>query len=298
MRLRTETLREAIEAKSTPSNQKASTAVAPLEFEQKRVRRTVDPKTGEVLFSVVDIVSILTEQPDTRKAAFYWGTLKKRLKKEGSELLTNCQQLKLTAQDGKKYKTDVANMETVFRLVQSIPSPKAEPFKVWLAKVGKERLEEELDPSRAIDRAIKTYRRQGRSEKWIEARVRGKVKRNAFTDSCHAHGIEEARDYARLTDKSYQGWSGWTTAEFKKAKELPPQANLRDHMTPPQLTVTAVAEDSATFLMSERNAEGFAEVEKAVMDAAFIAQQTRAAMEEILGRSIVEGKPALPPSRK
>ncbi len=298
MRLRTEALREAIAPKSTPSNPKASTAVVPLEFEQKRVRRTVDPKTGEVLFSVVDIVSILTEQSDTRKAAFYWGTLKKRLKKEGSELLTNCQQLKLTAEDGKQRKTDVANMETVFRLIQSIPSPKAEPFKVWLARVGKERLEEEIDPSRAIDRAIKTYRRQGRSEKWIEARVRGKVKRNAFTDSCHAHGIEEARDYARLTDKSYQGWSGWTTAEFKKAKELPPQANLRDHMTPPQLTVTAVAEDSAAFLMSERNAKGFSEVEEAVADAAFVARQTRAAMEQVLGRSIVEGKPALPQDRK
>ena len=298
MRLRTEALREAIEAKSTPSNQKASTAVVPLEFEQKRVRRTVDPKTGEVLFSVVDIVSILTEQPDFHAARKYWNSTKRRLKAEGSQLVTNCHQLKLTAQDGKRYKTDVANMETVLRLVQSIPSSKAERFKVWLAKVGKERLEEEIDPSRAIDRAIKTYRRQGRSEEWIEARVRGKVKRNAFTDSCHAHGIKESRDYARLTDRSYQGWSGWTTAEFKKAKELPPQANLREHMSAPQLVVTEIAENSATIIMAEKDAQGLAEVADAVAAGSFIARQTRAAMEEVLGRSIVEGKPALPPSRK
>ena len=278
-------------SKSTPAMHKASTLVTPLELGKKEVRRTVDPKTGEVLFSVVDIIAVLTESNNPRR---YWSDLKKQLQREGSQLNENIVQLKLTSQDGKKYKTDVADMETIFRLVQSIPSKKAEPLKLWLAKTGRERVEEEIDPSRAIERAVKAYKRQGYTDEWIDTRIRTTVKRNVFTAACKDHGIAEPWEYAQLTDRGYQGWSGWNTAEFKKAKGLPPQVNLRNHMTAPQLTVTEVAENSATIIMAEKNANGFAEVAEAVAAGSYVARQTRAALEQVLGKSIVEGKPALP----
>lgn len=277
--------------KPTHVKSNLSTAIIPLEFEERQVRRTVDPKTGEVLFSVVDIVGILTDSQNPRR---YWSDLKKRLKKEGSQLYEKIVQLKLTSQDGKGYRTDVASMETVLRLIQSIPSAKAEPFKLWLAKVGRERLEEEADPSLAVDRAIGSYKRRGRNAEWIKARMKGIVKRNELTDACKDRGISDPREYAKLTDKSYKGWSGWNASEFKAAKGLPSRVNLRDHMTAPQLTVTEVAEDSAMYIMAERDAQGYDEVSDAVKAGAFVALHTRAALERVLGRSIVEGKPALP----
>lgn len=185
-------------------------------FEDKKIRTAWDEEQEEWLFSIVDVVAILTDQPDTRHAAKYWSVLKVRLKKEGSQLTTNCRQLKLTAEDGKKRLTDVADTEQILRLIQSIPSPKAEPFRVWLAKVGRERIEETIDPEQAIDRALETYLKKGYDENWVRQRLLTIRIRNDLTAEWQKRGVERSQEFAILTDEITKAWAGLSTRQYKK----------------------------------------------------------------------------------
>ena len=220
------------------------------------IRKVYDQDKEVWFFSVVDVIGILTEQSDVNGARNYWKVLKNRLKNEGSQVVTNCNRLKLTAQDGKKRLTDVADAETMLRIVQSVPSPKAEPVKLWLAKVGHERIKEMADPSIALDRSREYWKRQGRSEKWIEQRMRGQDTRNKLTDYWKEHDIKEGREFAILTDIIHQEWSGLTTRGHKNLKGLKDQ-NLRDHMSEAELILTALAELSTRQIAEARNATGF-----------------------------------------
>jgi hypothetical protein len=202
----------------------------PAVFEEREIRRVYDEKTETWFFSVVDIVQALTQQPDFQAARNYWNKLKERLRKEGSESVTNCHRLKLPAADGKSYLTDVATAETLLRLVQSVPSPKAEPIKLWLAKVGYERMQEMSDPSRALDRARETWQKHGRSEKWIQQRMTGQETRNKLTDYWADHDIRKGEEFAILTNVIHQEWSDVTVQDHKAVKGLKSQ-NLRDHMS-------------------------------------------------------------------
>jgi len=187
-------------------------------FEDKRIRTAWDSEKEEWYFSIVDVVAVLTNQPDTRHAAKYWSVMKTRLKKEGSQLPTNCSQLKMRSADGKRYLTDVADTEQLLRIIQSIPSPKAEPFKLWLAQVGRERIEETIDPEQAIDRALETYQRKGYSDEWIHQRLLSIRIRNALTDEWQKSGVEQGREYAILTDEISRAWSGMSTRQYKNLK--------------------------------------------------------------------------------
>lgn len=200
-------------------------------FENKTIRTAWDEETEEWYFSIVDVVAVLTEQKTQRGASNYWAKLKQRLKEEGADqLLTNCQQLKMTATDGKKRLTDVATTEQLLRIIQSIPSPKAEPFKVWLAMVGRERIEETIDPEQAIDRALETYLKKGYSEEWVHQRVLAIRIRNELTDEWKKRGLEKGKDFAILTDEISRAWSGMTTRQYKRLKGLKKE-NLRDNMS-------------------------------------------------------------------
>ncbi|MEK6652467.1 MAG: BRO family protein, partial [Nitrospirota bacterium] len=210
-------------------------------FEDYKIRRLYDEETETWFFSVVDIIAVLTEQHEHKKAQSYWTTLKNRLKEEGSEVVTKCDQLKMEASDGKKYLTDVANPETLLRLIQSVPSPKAEPIKLWLAKVGYERMQEMADPARSLDRARETWQKHGRSEKWIQQRMMGQETRNKLTDYWKEHEIKEGEEFAILTNIIHQEWSGVTVKKHKKIKGLQTQ-NLRDHMSEAEIIFTALAE--------------------------------------------------------
>lgn len=214
--------------------------IIPALFEQHEIRRVYDEKTAAWFFSVVDIVQVLTQQPDYKAAQNYWKVLKHRLNKEGSEFVTNCNQLKLEAADGKSYLTDVANAETVLRLVQSAPSPKAEPIKLWLAKVGYERMQEMADPALSLDRARANWQQHGRSDKWIHQRMTGQETRNKLTDYWATHEIRKEDEYAILTNLIHQGWSGVSVKTHQKIKGLKTQ-NLRDHMSEAELIFTALA---------------------------------------------------------
>ncbi len=214
--------------------------IIPALFEQHEIRRVYDEKTAAWFFSVVDIVQVLTQQPDYKAAQNYWKVLKHRLNKEGSEFVTNCNQLKLEAADGKSYLTDVANAETVLRLVQSAPSPKAEPIKLWLAKVGYERMQEMADPALSLDRARANWQQHGRSDKWIQQRMTGQETRNKLTDYWATHEIRKEDEYAILTNLIHQGWSGVSVKTHQKIKGLKTQ-NLRDHMSEAELIFTALA---------------------------------------------------------
>lgn len=210
-------------------------------FENKKVRSQYDADKEMWYFSIVDIVGILTEQPTVDRARNYWKVLKNRLKKEGNESVTNCNQLKLQSDDGKFYKTDVGNVEDIFRLIQSIPSPKAEPFKQWLAKVGYERLQEINDPSQSIDRARENWQKLGRSEKWIQQRMTGQETRNKLTDYWQESGVKKGDEFAALTNIIHQEWTGLIVKKHKDLKGLKSQ-NLRDHMSEAELIFTALAE--------------------------------------------------------
>ncbi len=215
-------------------------------FEDKKIRTAWNEETEEWYFSVVDVVSVLTEQPTQRGASNYWAKLKERLKAEGaSQLLTNCQQLKMTATDGKKRLTDVADTEQLLRIIQSIPSPKAEPFKMWLAQVGRERIEETIDPELAIDRALETYQKKGYSEEWIHQRLLSIRVRNALTEEWDKRGVEKGREYAILTDEISKAWSGMTTRKYKNLKGLTKE-NLRDNMSDLELVLNMLAEATTT----------------------------------------------------
>jgi len=212
----------------------------PAVFEEREIRRLYDEKTDTWFFSVVDIIQVLTQQPDYQAARNYWKVLKNRLRKEGSESVTNCNRLKLPAADGKSYLTDVANAETLLRLVQSVPSPKAEPIKLWLAKVGYERMQEMADPARAIERARAVWQKHGRSDKWIQQRMTGQETRNKLTDYWATHEIKQGDEYAILTNLIHQEWSGVSVNAHKDLKGLKTQ-NLRDHMSEAELIFTALA---------------------------------------------------------
>ncbi|MGV9012322.1 MAG: Bro-N domain-containing protein [Flavobacteriales bacterium] len=224
-------------------------------FEQHQIRRLYDEATETWWFSVIDIVQVLIDQSDYQTARKYWNKLKSRLVKEGSQSVTNCHRLKLEAADGKKYLTDVATAETLLRLVQSIPSPKAEPIKLWLAKVGYERMQELADPSLGVDRARELWLKHGRSEKWIQQRMMGQETRNKLTDYWKEHDIKEGEEYAILTNIIHQEWSGVTVKDHKGIKGLKTQ-NLRDHMTEAELIFTALAELSTRQIAESDQAKG------------------------------------------
>lgn len=224
-------------------------------FEEKKVRSLWNEEQEKWYFSVIDIVAVLTEQTDYKKAQSYWTTLKHRLKNEGSEIVTKCDKLKLIANDGKKYLTDVADIETIFRLVQSIPSPKAEPFKLWIAKVARERIDEIEDPEIGIDRLMETYLKKGYSKEWINQRLKSIEVRKELTDEWEERGVKKGQEYAILTDEITKAWSGLSVKEYKKHKDLK-RENLRDNMTNLELVLNMLAE-ATTAEISKEKAKNF-----------------------------------------
>ena len=229
-------------------------------FEDKRIRTAWDEEKEEWFFSIVDVIAVLTDQPSQRGASNYWAKLKQRLKEEGAEqLLTNCQQLKLKSpKDGKRYLTDVADTEQLLRIIQSIPSPKAEPFKMWLAQIGRERIEETIDPELTIDRALETYLRKGYSREWVNQRLQAIQVRKELTDEWDARGVQQGIEYAILTDEISRAWSGMTTRQYKRLKGLKKE-NLRDNMTTLELVLNMLAEATTTQLSKQRQPSTFQE---------------------------------------
>lgn len=268
----------------------------PAFFEQHEIRRVYDEKTETWWFSVVDIIQVLTQQTDYRAARNYWKVLKHRLAKEGSQLVTNCNQLKLPAADGKNYLTDVANAETLLRLVQSVPSPKAEPIKLWLAKVGYERMQEMSDPALGLERARATWQKHGRSEKWIQQRMTGQDTRNKLTDYWATHDVKPGDEFAILTNLIHQEWSGVSVAKHKNLKGLKTQ-DLRDHMSEAELIFTALAELSPRQIAETTTATGLSENKVAAKTGGKIARRARRELETTTGRSVVTGENFLPPSK-
>jgi DNA-damage-inducible protein D len=247
-------------------------------FEQKRVRSVWNDEDGKWYFSIVDVVDVLTESPNARK---YWSVLKTRLKKENAELTTICSQLKMQSPDGKFYKTDCADTQGILRIIQSIPSPKAEPFKRWLAKVGYERLEEIENPELAAARMREIYRQKGYSESWIEKRMRGIAVRDELTEEWKQRGVKEQKEYAILTAEISKATFGMTPSEYKDFKSLTdPKDNLRDHMTDLELIFTMLGEASTTEIARNKDAEGFYENEKAAKEGGKIAGDARFALEK------------------
>ena len=261
-------------------------------FDERQVRVVWDDEKQKYYFSVVDVVQVLTEQPTTRGASVYWGVLKKRLKQEGAdELFTNCKQLKMPAADGKRYMTDVADTEQVLRIIQSIPSKKAEPLKRWLAEVGSQRLEQMQDPELSIEQAIRDYRRLGYSEAWINQRVRSIEVRKELTDEWKRGGVEEGVQFASLTDILTKAWSGKTTKEYKQLKGLRKES-LRDNMTNVELALNTLAEASAAELSKQRSPKGFNENARVASEGGDVAKVARQQLEQSLGRPIVTGQRA------
>lgn len=267
-------------------------------FEDHKIRRTYDKKSDTWFFSVVDVVQVLTHQTDYQTARKYWSVLKTRLKKEGSESTTKCSQLKLKAPDGKKYLTDVANVETLLRLIQSIPSPKAEPFKLWLAKVGYERIEEIADPERSLNRARDNWRKQGRSDEWIQRRMSGQETRNKLTDYWKDHDIKEGKEYASLTNIIHQECFGSSINKHQKLKGLEKKHNLRDHMTEAELLFTALAELSTRQIAESVNAKGLTENKNASKAGGKIAKTARLELEDKTGQKVISNKNYLKSPKK
>jgi hypothetical protein len=265
-------------------------------FEGQEIRRSYDEATETWWFSVVDIIRVLTQQPDFNTARKYWNKLKERLAKEGSQLVTNCHQLKMAAADGKQRLTDVATAETLLRLVQSVPSPKAEPIKLWLAKVGYERMQELADPARSLARARETWQQQGRSAKWIEQRMTGQQTRNKLTDYWAGHDIKQGEEFAILTNIIHQEWSGVGVTAHKSLKGLKTQ-NLRDHMSEAELIFTALAELSTRQIAESVAATGMAENQVAANTGGRIAKRARLELESKTGRKVVTGENYLPPAK-
>jgi hypothetical protein len=266
-------------------------------FQDKKVRSHYDSEKELWFFSIVDIVGILTDQPSTARARNYWKVLKGRLMKEGDELVTNCNQLKLQAEDGKFYKTDVGSVEQIFRLVQSIPSQKAEPFKQWLAKVGYERLQEIQDPSLSMDRARENWKNKGRSEKWIQQRMTGQETRNKLTDYWKENGVTEKDEFAFLTNIIHQEWTGISVKKHKELKGLKSQ-NLRDHMSEAELLFTALAELSTRQIAESELAKGLDENADAGKKGGTIAKNARKALEDRTGKSVITDDNFLPKAKR
>ena len=262
-------------------------------FEGRKIRRLYDEEKEMWYFSVVDIIAVLTNQSEHKKAQSYWTTLKNRLKGEGSEVVTKCDQLKLEAADGKKYLTDVANPETLLRLIQSVPSPKAEPIKLWLAKVGYERMQEMSNPEKSLDRARENWQKHGRSKKWIQQRMMGQETRNKLTDYWKENEIEEGEEFAILTNIIHQEWTGLTVKEHKKVKDLKTQ-NLRDHMSEAELIFTALAELSTRQIAETMEARGLPKNKEAGKKGGGIAKKARHALEEKTGKSVISRQNYLP----
>lgn len=266
-------------------------------FEGNRIRHIYDEEKETYYFSVVDIIAILIEK-DYQSARKYWNKLAQRLRDEGSEqTVTNCHQLKLQADDGKMRKTDVADIKTIFRIIQSVPSKKAEPIKQWLAKVGQERVQEMTDPSTAIDRARETYKKLGRSEKWIQQRMTGQETRSKLTDYWSEHDIKEGEEYAILTNIIHQEWSGLSVKEHKNLKGLKSQ-NLRDHMSEAELIFTALAELSTRQIAESENATGMEENKISAKKGGKIAREAREKLELQTGQKVVTDDNFLPASKK
>jgi hypothetical protein len=266
-------------------------------FEQKKVRSQWSEQEELWYFSIVDIVGILTDQPTVERARNYWKVLKSRLKKEGNESVTNCNQLKLQSEDGKFYKTDVGTAEQVFRIIQSIPSPKAEPFKQWLAKVGYERLQEIQDPSLSMDRARENWQKMGRSEKWIQQRMTGQETRNKLTDYWKESGVTERNEFAFLTNIIHREWTGLSVKKHKDLKGLKSQ-NLRDHMNEAELLFTALAELSTRHIAEVDQAKGLNENALAGKKGGAIAKNARKELESKTGRSVVTNENFLKPKKE
>ena len=258
-------------------------------FEGQHVRYVWDSEKEKYFFSVVDVIKVLTDSENPRK---YWSVLKTRLKQEGSELATNCSQLKLPSSDGKKYLTDVADTEQVFRLIQSIPSKKAEPFKLWLASLGQERLNQLQDPELSIEQAIKDYRRLGYSEAWINQRIKTIEIRKGLTDEWKRGGMDEKKDYASLTDIISKAWSGMTTKQYKEYKGLRKES-LRDNMTNVELMLNGLAEAAATEMSKRENPKGFAENANIAHRGGNVAHVARKQLERELGDTVISSKRAL-----
>lgn len=271
--------------------------ILPTDFEGRSIRRLYDEETETWWFSVIDVVQILTQQPDDLTARKYWNQLKRRLAIEGSQLVTACHQLKMPAADGKQRLTDCATAETLLRLVQSVPSPKAEPIKLWLAKVGYERMQEIADPALSLDRARQTWQQQGRSDKWIQQRMTGQETRNKLTDYWGEHGIQQGREFAILTNLIHQEWSGLSVAEHKDAKGLTSH-NLRDHMSEAELIFTALAELSTRQIAERQQATGMAENKTAAQAGGRIAGQARRQLESQTGQPVVSASNYLPPDAR
>ena len=252
-------------------------------FEERRVRTVWDDEQEKWYFSIVDVVSILTESTDGRK---YWNKLKQRLKEEGNETVTNCHQLKMQASDGKMRLTDVADVEQLFRLIQSIPSPKAEPFKMWLAEVGRERLEEIDDPEQGIDRMMEYYHRKGYSDNWINQRLKSIEVRRELTDEWERRGVKKGQEFATLTDIITHGWAGMTTKEYKRYKGLKTES-LRDNMTNLELVLNMLAEATTTEISKEKKPKTVAENRKIAYQGGTIAGNTRKEIEAKTGKKVV-----------
>ncbi len=263
-------------------------------FENFKIRRHFDEQTETWYFSVVDIIQVLIQQSDYQAARNYWKVLKNRLNKEGSETVTKCNQLKMIAEDGKLRLTDVASAETLLRLIQSIPSPKAEPIKLWLAKVGYERMQDMADPARSLDRAREYWQQHGRSEKWIQQRMMGQETRNKLTDYWRDHEINGEAEYAVLTNLIHQEWAGVSVKKHKALKNLQTQ-NLRDHMSEAELIFTALAELSTRQIAESIKATGMKENAEASKKGGRIAKRARQELEQKTGRSVVTGENFLPP---
>jgi hypothetical protein len=257
-------------------------------FNDKQIRTIWDDEQEKWYFSIVDIVGVLTESPNPRK---YWSVLKTRLKKEGSQMATNCSQLKMLSSDGKYYKTDVADTEHLFRLIQSIPSPKAEPFKLWLAQVGRERIDEIEDPEIGIDRLMETYLRKGYSTSWINQRLKSIEVRKELTDEWENRGMKKGQEFAILTDEITKAWSGFTTKKYKNLKQLKKE-NLRDHMTNLELVLNMLAEATTAEISKEKKPKSFKENQRIAKQGGTIAGNTRKEIEQKTGKKVVTSQNA------
>ena len=260
-------------------------------FEDKRIRTAWDEEKEEWYFSIVDVVAVLTDQPDQRHAAKYWSVLKTRLKKEGSELTTKCSQLKMRSADGKRYNTDVADTEQLLRIVQSIPSPKAEPFRAWLAQVGRERIEETIDPELTIERALETYLKKGYTREWINQRLQAIQVRKELTDEWDARGVQKGVEYAILTDEISRAWSGMSTRQYKNLKGLKKE-NLRDNMTTLELVLNMLAEATTTEISKQKAPSTFSENIAVAREGGEAAGIARKAVEERTGVPVITSKNA------
>lgn len=261
-------------------------------FEDKRIRTAWDEEKETWYFSVVDVVAVLTDQPDSRHASTYWAVLKKRLNSEGAnQLLTSCKQLKMIAADGKRRMTDVADTEQLLRIIQSIPSPKAEPFKLWLAQVGRERIEETIDPELTIDRALETYLKKGYSREWINQRLQAIQVRKELTDEWDARGVKKGVEYAILTNEISRAWSGMSTRQYKNLKGLKKE-NLRDNMTTLELVLNMLAEATTTEISKQKAPATFSENVAVAREGGEAAGIARKAVEERTGVPVVTAKNA------